>query len=105
MRKFWGPILILCCLLCSKGLIAVWEAIKTTVLTVCEMIKAGFALLLKFSGELGLSDWLAVRGIYIAVAAWAFIVAGYVFSRKEKKRVIGVISSVVGFVTAVLAFA
>lgn len=78
--------------------------IQNIAITIWEMAKVGVGLLLQFPDELGLSDWLTVRALYIAIALWAVLVAGYVFSRKEKKVVLGVISSVVGAISAVLAF-
>ena len=91
-------------MLYSGGFAAAWQMIQTIAITIWEMAIAGVGLLLQFSDELGLSDWLTVRALYIAVALWAVCVAGYVFSRKEKRIVLGVISSVVGVVSAVLAF-
>lgn len=78
--------------------------IQNIAITIWEMAKVGVGLLLQFPDELGLSDWLTVRALYIAVALWAVLVAGHVFSRKEKKVVLGVISSAVGMISAVLAF-
>lgn len=91
-------------MLYSGGFAAAWQMIQTIAITIWEMAIAGVGLLLQFSDELGLSDWLTVRALYIAVALWSVLVAGYVFSKKEKKVVLGVISSVVGVVSAVLAF-
>lgn len=78
--------------------------IQNIAVTVWKMAKAGLGLLLQFPDELGLSDWLTVRALYITVAFWGVCVAGYVFSKKEKKVVLGIISSVVGVISTVLAF-
>ena len=91
-------------MLYSGGFAAAWQMIQNIAITIWEMAKVGVGLLLQFPDELGLSDWLTVRALYIAIALWAVLVAGYVFSKKEKKVVLGVISSVVGVVSAVLAF-
>ena len=92
-------------MVCASGLSAGLEFIKQIGKGVVEFAKTLASLAIQFPDDLGITDWLWTRGIYTAIAIIAALLCGYAFSRKEKKKLLGVISSIVGIVSAILAFA
>ena len=88
----------------SGGLSAGWNFIKQLVCVVFETCKFMFALAIKFPDEFGITDWLWTRGTYLVVAIAAALLSGYTFTRKEKRKILGIISSIVSLISATLAF-
>lgn len=86
-----------------------WSAglnfIKTLLYTSCEYGKFLLSLALQFPDELGITDWLWTRGIYAVIAVAVAVLVGYVFTRQERKKLLGIIGSAVSLVSAILAFA
>lgn len=101
----WGFLFILACVVCSGGCRAGVDFIKTIVSAVDEFGKFLFSLALQFPDELGITDWLWTRGIYTVIAIAATLLTGYAFTRKEQKKLVGIIGSVVGLVSMILTFA
>lgn len=100
-----GLLLVFACVVVSGGLAAGWEAIKRFAVSAFEMVKGLFAWAISFPDELGVTDWLWMKGVYACVTIVAAVVAGVSFTRKEKKKLLGIISSAVGLVSVLLAFA
>lgn len=92
-------------MVCSDGLSAGWNLIKQSGNAVAEIFKGMAALTIQFPDELGITDWLWTRGIYAVVTIVAALLSGYAFTRKEKKKLLGIIGSVVSLVSAILTFA
>ena len=88
----------------SGGFAAGWNFIEKAAKGVVETIRGFVGLGLQFPDELGITEWLWTNGIYAAIIA-AAVTTGYVFTRKEKKKLLGIISAIVGAVFLILTFA
>lgn len=99
-----GLLLILACVVYSKGLSAGLDVIEKIGTAVIEVFKVIAALAIQFPGELGITDWLWTRGIYGIVAVAAVLLTGYAFTRKEKNKLLGIIGSVVSLISTILTF-
>lgn len=99
-----GLLILFGCVLYSGGLSAGWNMIKTCAGAVAEFMKTMLSLAIQLPGELGITDWLWTKGIYGAIAVAAALLAGYAFTRKEKRKLLGIISSVVILISTLLTF-
>ena len=88
----------------SGGPSSGWTFIKQIGNAVAEFVKAMVALAIQFPDELGITDWLWTKGIYGAIAVAAVLLTGYAFTRKEKKKLLGIIGSVVSLISTILTF-
>ena len=88
----------------SGGLAAGWNFIEKAAKGVVETIRGFAGLGVQFPNELGVIEWLWTNGIYVAIIA-AALISGYGFTRKEKKKLLGIISAIVGAVFLILTFA
>ena len=103
MRVIYMVILIFVCTLLEKGFGAAFEFMGRLITFLIEFIKCICHLVMKFPDLFGITDWLWARGIFIfvAIVSGAF---GYAFTRSEKKKVLGVISSIVSLISTVILF-
>ena len=97
-----GLLIILGCIVYSSGLSAGWNFVKKIVFALGEVGKFFATMAIRFHDILGITDWLWTNGVYIIIIV-AGAVAGYSFTRKEKKKLLGVISSVVAVVSLLLS--
>lgn len=79
--------------------------VKDCASAIIGYLKAMLAIVVQFRDELGISDWLWTKGIYATIAIVAALLSGYVFTRKEKKKLLGIIGAVVSLVSTILTFA
>lgn len=100
-----GLLLVFACVVAFGGIAAGWDTIKQFVVSAFEMVKGLLVWAIKFPDELGITDWLWTWGIYACVAVVAAVLAGYAFTREEKKKLLGGISTVVGVISLLLTFA
>ena len=103
-RTIFALVLLLGCYTYTQGISAGWKLLKQISNFVAALFEMMFTLVIQFPDEFGLTDWLWTRGIYLAITVGAAGLAGYSFTSREKKKLLGVISSVVGLVSLVLSF-
>lgn len=99
-----GIILILLCALLTGGFAAVWNLLKTVADAFVEVGELLLTMAIEFPDELGVTDYLWTKGVFVGISILAYAAAGYVFTRKEKKRLLGIIGTAVGLVSTVFAF-
>ena len=99
-----GLLLIIVCVVISRGLTAGWDFVVKTARGVIESIKGLFGFAIQFPDDLGITEWLWTNGIYIIIALTAAAFTGYFFTRKEKKKILGIISAVVSVVSLLFTF-
>ena len=99
-----GLLIIFACVVYSGGFSAGLDFVKKLLSALDEVGKFLFSFAMQFPDELGITDWLWTRGIYASIAVFAAIVAGYAFTAKEKKKLLGIIGSIVSFISTLLTF-
>ena len=97
-------LIILGCVVCSKGFGAAWDMISDFVLGTLDLIRVLVATAVHFPDELGITDWLLEKGILFGITTFLFIAFGYVLSPKEQKKLGGTISAVLGIISSFLMF-
>ena len=103
-RTIFALVLLLGCYTYTQGLSAGAKLIKQVLNAVTMLCETIVALAIQFPDEFGITDWLWTRGIYLAITVGAAGLAGYAFASREKSRLLGIISSVVGLVSTLLMF-
>ena len=98
-------LLIAVCVAISGGLAEGWDFVEKAAKGVVETIRGFAGLGVQFPSELGIIEWLWTNGIYATIVIAAALTTGYVFTRKEKKKLLGIISAIVGAVFLILTFA
>lgn len=101
---FVGIIAIFLLIAYSKGIAGLWNMIKHLAEGMRDFGMVLLALVTHFPDELGITDWLWTRGIYVAICLVAAIGIGYAFSAKEKKKLLATISVIIGLISGVCAF-
>lgn len=97
-----GWLFVFGCVVYSSGLSAGWNFIKQIGVAVESAIQYLVTIAMQFRDELGITDWLWTRGIFAVIATSAWLLAGHVFSRKEEKKLLGIISTIVGLISIML---
>ena len=88
----------------TQGLSAGLKLLKQISNAISALFKMMFSLVVQFPDELGLTDWLLTRVIYLAITVCAAGLAGYAFTSREKKKLLGIIGSLVSVVSLMLTF-
>ena len=89
----------------SDGWHAVWNIIKQCGSAIDSAMRVLAQIAFQFRDEIGITDWVWTRGIYAVIAIAAALLSGYAFTRKEQKKLLGIIGSVVSLVSTILTFA
>ena len=95
---------LLVCYTCTQGLSAGLKFLKQILNAISNLFKMMFSLVVQFPDEFGLTDWLWTRGIYLLITVCAAGLAGYAFTSKEKKKLLGIIGSLVSLVSLMITF-
>ena len=88
----------------TQGLSAGLKLLKQISNAISALFKMMFSLVVQFPDEFGLTDWLLTRVIYLAITVCAAGLAGYAFTSREKKKLLGIIGSLVSVVSLMLTF-
>ena len=88
----------------SEGVAGLWNMIKSLAEGMRDLSMILLALVTHFPDELGITEWIWTRGIYVAICLLSAIGMGYAFSAKEKKKLLATISAIVGLISGVCAF-
>ena len=100
-----GVIGILVCVLFTNGWAAFWNFFKQILLATFAILKWLMMIALRFPDSLGITDWLWTRGIFGTIAIIFGGYSAFIFTRKEKKKLLGIISTIVSVISALLTFA
>ena len=98
----FGLLLVYCTY--TQGLSAGLKLLKQISNAISALFKMMFSLVVQFPDEFGLTDWLCTRVIYLAITVCAAGLAGYAFTSREKKKLLGIIGSLVSVVSLMLTF-
>ena len=104
LGKLVGVILIFVCVLYTEGVSAAWNMIMKLADAFAVVGEFLLSFTIQFRDELGITDWLWTRGVYMAISV-VLIAIGCFLTTRQKQRLIGVISAVVGLISAALTFA
>ena len=97
-----GYLFILLCVIATQGFSAGWNLIKQVLKGIEMAFQFILTMAIRFPDELGITDWLWTRGIFAVIAIGAWLLAGRIFSRKEEKKLLGIISTIVGLISIML---
>ena len=103
-KTIFTLVLILGYVVHTNGFAAGVNFVKQVIGSIALYCNVMVAVLFQFPDELGLTDWLWTNGIYLAITVGAAGLAGYAFTSREKKKLLGIISSLVSLVSLMFTF-
>lgn len=104
MGAIYVVILIFVCTLLTQGFNSALSFIGRLITLFIEFVKCIGHLVIKFPDLFGVTDWLWTRGIYLVIAIAAAFLSGYAFTRKQKRKILGIVSSIVSLISAIRTF-